>query len=349
MKKAIHIRTLGLSRSEENSLAIILPRKLKREIYWNNPKEDPELIIVNLDHPTGIARYEASHQRYPKVPGIGLSTEGTGYQDLPIFQRPIRSEKLIETIERLLSAAPSESTAPSEAREPRSARAEQPNRVPISKGEGATSTRGQLVRDLRRVAQKARAEHKNILFLPNGNVHPLLFSRDGSVYTSSSPAILRSFCTLRIKAPFPSRILQDREAKALIQDMACWDPANLLWEIAYGCAHAHPDLPEGLTPSDPVQLRHWPNCTVLRYPTAHLLLSALLYHQPRSIEAITAAVSHLPEAEVRCFVGAAYSLGYLEKVEETVSSQPSLPRHSKSPRALGMMRSLVSKLASCFT
>ena len=344
----IRLLTVGLSRSENNSLSVMLPRRLQREVLLGEAADQsPDVIIINFDHRTGEERYEELRQRHPQVPFLGLSLKEMDRAGIPFLRRPVNMDALVKTIQSLLhvenkSEAQQIRIAPTSiAPTKRSIQVQ----TPFPTGTG----KGHLIRTMQRIARKAQEEEKNILFLePKGNVAAFLFLSNGLVYTSNKPAVLRSLCRLQIPEPFPSKILEDGEAEAFIaweRTGLFYDPVNLLWEIAYG--YTRNGLPGDLEPSDLLQLRQWPNCTTARYPMANLLLAALFHQQPHSIESVTAH-SGVPASEVRCFAGAAYLLGYLEKAEaqeEAASTAHSRRAQTReSTHAPGMLRVLANKV-----
>ena len=340
----IRLLTVGLSRSENNTLSVMLPRRLKREVQLDDvADQSPDVIIINFDHRSGEERYGELRDRYSKVPFLGLSLKEGEHAGIPFLRRPVNMNALVKTIQSLLHEGEK-----SEPQQIRVAPEEKSMRIqtPFPAGTG----KGHLIQTMQRIARKAQEEKKNILFLESEDkVGAFLFLRNGLIYTSNKPVILRSLCRLQVQEPFPAKILQEEEVgKFMVLEHTgmFYDPANLLWEIAYNCVRN--GLPEDLQPSDSLRLHQWPNCTTTRYPMANLLLAALFHQQSQSVESVRAR-SGVPEPEVRCFVGAAYLLGYLGKAEaepqQVISTERALHTGRIKPTpASGMLRILANKV-----
>jgi hypothetical protein len=109
---------------------------------------------------------------------------------------------------------------------------------------------------------------------------------------------------------------------------------QFLWKIALWTSAGR--LPQGMTPSHLIQLKHWPNLTRLIQSPNDIRISALLTEQP-SAPALIAKVLGIPITHVFSFYAASHALGLATSVTRKSAQKPSfnIPQKSKHHSLFG--------------
>ncbi len=109
---------------------------------------------------------------------------------------------------------------------------------------------------------------------------------------------------------------------------------QFLWKIALWTSAGR--LPQGMTPSHQIKLKHWPNLTRLTQSPNDIRISALLTEQP-SAPALIAKVLGIPITQVFSYYAASHALGLTISTQKTPRKRPSfnIPPKSKHHSLLG--------------
>ena len=109
---------------------------------------------------------------------------------------------------------------------------------------------------------------------------------------------------------------------------------QFLWKIALWTSAGR--LPQGMTPSHLIQLKHWPNLTRLTQSPNDIRISALLTEQP-SAPALIAKVLGIPITHVFSFYAASHALGLTTSATRNSAQKPSfnIPQKSKHHSLFG--------------
>lgn len=149
---------------------------------------------------------------------------------------------------------------------------------------------------------------------------------------------LESLCTtpiycIDIKSKFISNnayFSEPGESNHLFEDST----EQFLWKIALWTSAGR--LPQGMTPSHQIKLKHWPNLTRLTQSPNDIRISALLTDQP-SAPALIAKVLGIPITQVFSYYAASHALGLAVPAQKAPGKRSSfnIPPKSKHHSLLG--------------
>ncbi len=317
------ILTAGLSRTESSALRVLLPRRLHREILLNENTDNPDLILFGMNSDTSDHQWRQLRKRFPATPAICLSYHSKDMGDVPVVQRPVQAEVLLDKIENVLAGDTPGEAETCASREP-SASCRTSDQYELDE---------RLIGVFLQASAKAKQTGQDIL-VDSVALGRFLFQRNGKVYTTVGWRTLRSLCVVRVEpGSFKIRILNTRKASAFIKAEAGgeqWDQEMFLWKIATHCSRGA--LPREIPVDKPLHLRYWPDCPHLPDPSHAVAFSALFARAPISV-LDAAHYMNQPVSAVSRYVSAVHALSLIEIGETTGSLHGIQKAHTRSKKS----------------
>lgn len=157
------------------------------------------------------------------------------------------------------------------------------------------------------VLQKAVAKKKCISVNHSDYGDLTVFTAEGEYHTNITD--LEGFCRLPA-AEFNVRELSDKEVMTIAVEKGIGRNIDeLMWQAAYYASQGR--LMEGLSLTDVVHLKHWPNLTRLPNTFNTYQMTAMLTRHPTTI-VFAHRVLKIPQEEINEFYSAAYCAGLAE-------------------------------------
>jgi hypothetical protein len=157
------------------------------------------------------------------------------------------------------------------------------------------------------ILQKAVARKKDISVSHNDYGELVVFTENGEYHANISD--LQSFCRVS-SSELKVKELSPKESNAITQEKGIGRNIDeLLWQA--GCYASQGRLMNGLSLTDVVHMKHWPNLTRLPNNFNTFQITAMLTKHPTTIM-FAHRVLKVPEREVCEFYSAAYCAGLAE-------------------------------------
>jgi len=337
---ALTVLTVDLTRSERQSLEVLLPRRLRHPVVLGEEAavSKPQLILFGADKPEAGQRWRELARRHPGVPAVGLSYKGRRMKGVTVLQRPVRIDVLIETIGHLLD--PTASQGEAETRRPQPA-----SRQSSAHALERFDFQSKLVGVLAKAVRRCQEEDRDILVEGMGG---FLFLRDGRVFTTVGESSLRSLCVPRLHLrAFSLRAVTTEEAHDFMSQEGggqLWDQEALLWQV--GMWTARGALPDEIGPNARVRLRRWPNVVRLPNPLEVVAISAVLARGAMKVEEVAERAGVHPDA-VSGYLTAAHALGLVEQGMSSAGRHPgrsAARRRSPSAWSRGTLSALARRV-----
>lgn len=157
------------------------------------------------------------------------------------------------------------------------------------------------------VLQKAIAQKKDISVNHTGYGDLTVFTEQGEYHAEVSD--LEGFCRTPA-SEFNVRELSNKESAGITQEKGIGRNIDeLMWQAGYFASQGQ--LMKGLSMTDVVHLKHWPNLTRLPNNFNSYQMAAMLTRHPTTI-VFAHRVLKIPQSEINEFYTAAYCAGLAE-------------------------------------
>jgi len=331
--KNLVIMTAGLTRSEKNSLEILLPRRLQYDIsIVERAGSDPDIILYCLDQ--ADAQYNLQHIKdaHFRTPIICLSHNDTPHEGTAFVKRPIKVDQLVKAIDKALEDNPTIGKAP--VIQPSAHK--EIDAPHFHMGE-------KLIGKLLEARKISTSSNQNVLVEGIGF---FLFRKDGNVYTNNKKNTIRSMCVPTLySGSITTMVISENQVNKLLKKqnkpIYGYSTEALLWDVAGWCSRGA--LPKGLQTSKPLTITMWPNCTELANSLGAVAMSSIFAQGAISI-ADAAEAYDVPVSTLSVYITSCHATGILSTNHKGASS--SKKKGGQRKGKTGILGKLARRLAN---
>ena len=338
----INILMIGLTRSERNSLHVILPRRLGRKITLAaETGSAPDLILVSPDTTGAMKQYREVLRHTPGTPTVCLSREKQELESAVWVARPVKADQLVHAIVDLLHR-PSPTTGEEEPQQP--GKTSPKKKEPVRTGHTRVCDPSEKLIGIALDARERWLKSGRAVIVEG--LGYFLFTPDGLVITNNSENVWRSMCVTHLLPNAVSiRNIRQTEMKKLLDSQErkyVHDQEAFLWRLAAYCSRGA--LPKGIRSDDTFSLYRWPNCTRLPEPLKIAAISAVFQQSPVCTDEVSRRLE-MDIEEIATFVACADALKLLKPAKPGTSARSTgNSRHKAGGQSSGILGKLAKKL-----
>ncbi|GEM_PF-3352938 len=321
----------GMSQSEQNSLAVLLPKRVNGgAVLLRNTTEhatpQPDVVLISLrktKNPSGVLKNIKN--AYPGTPVVCISNKPTPAASVSLSP-PIGIEKLASAINSALHSIEKQKI----------------NRVKPKKQEplATFNTEERLLGGLLQARALQRETGLAVEFQAKDLISYLILP-DDKVLSTICRQTLKSLCRVR----FDSHLFKTTTIKASALDHLIaehynqaneWLLEDFFWHVGYWSSQGA--IPDKIDKRQPLHLHKWPNVTRIPQPLLIIAISALLNKQPTSAHGITKKLGISEKSATQCISG----MFAAENIEQYKIRKPGAPLQTVASQHT---RNILKKLA----